>query len=335
MTTAMDTQTATTARQAIETGGTREIPDQEPGWAELGRYGTFNLVVVASQVVAWAALITVADSPALPTWARVTAVVVFCLMMQGVFTLVHEYCHRNAHRGPGLNYLIGFVTCTLFGTSPTLLRVEHWGHHRRNRTESERPELIHPDENAFRKRLEYYFAVLGGIWLASAVGPLIAPLIPHDTALRLARQSPRNTFIAGLGAFKRSDWRALRLEGAWLLAFWVSIVAFGPWRWQTIAICYAAFAFTWSSLQWIYHLYTPLHVVEGAYNVRAPWLLRVLFLNFNYNLTHHRHPAMPWQELHRLSNPRETQPLWYRYLLIFRLPIAFPEDVSVLEKRYF
>ncbi|MEP7347142.1 MAG: fatty acid desaturase [Gemmatimonadaceae bacterium] len=316
-------------------GGEHEISDAEPNWTALGRYGTFNLVVVGIQVVAWAALITIADSAQLPLWARVAAVVVFCLMMQGVFTLVHEYCHRNAHHDPRLNYLIGVISCTLFGTSPTLLRVEHWGHHRRNRTESERPELIHPDEGAFRKRVEYYFAILGGIWLGSAVGPLLAPLVSYARVQRVARSSPRNTFIAGLEAFKRGDWQALRLEGLGLYTFWALVLALGPWKWQTIAICYAAFAFSWSSLQWIYHLYTPLHVIEGAYNVRAPWLLRMLFLNFNYNLTHHRHPAIPWQELHRESALRETQPIWYRYLLIFRPPIRFPEDMSVLEKRYF
>jgi fatty acid desaturase len=322
-------------RKPYEAGGEAQVPHEEPHWSELGRYGASNLVVTAMQAVAWAALITVADTATLPIALRIGAVVLFCLMMQGVFTLVHEYCHRNAHRDARLNYLIGFVTCTLFGTAPTLLRVEHWGHHRRNRTESERPELIHPDESAIAKRLQYYFAIFGGIWLGSALGPLLAPFVSYSTADRLARRYPRNTFLAGLREFKHNDWRALRLEGVWMYAFWGWLMFAGPWRWVTVGICYAAFAFSWSSLQWIYHLYTPLHVIEGAYNVRAPWLLRMLFLNFNYNLTHHRHPAMPWQELHQRSNLRETQPLWYRYVLMFRPPITLPKDLSVLEKRYF
>lgn len=322
-------------RASIGTGGEGDMPDEEPSWSELGRYGTSNLVILGLQAIAWALLLTAADLARLPVAARGAAVVTFCLMMQGVFTLVHEYCHRNAHRDARLNYLIGFVSCTLFGTAPTLLRVEHWGHHRRNRTESERPELIHADESALAKRVQYYLAILGGIWLGSALGPLLAPFVPYATAQRLALRHPRNTFIAGLGSFKPADWRTLKLEGAWMAVFWSSLIVLGPWQWQTVAISYAAFAFSWSSLQWIYHLYTPLHVVEGAYNVRTPWLLRVLFLNFNYNLTHHRQPALPWQELHRRSNLRETQPLWYRYLLIFRPPIRIPEQPSVLAKRYF
>ena len=119
------------------------------------------------------------------------------------------------------------------------------------------------------------------------------------------------------------------------VAFWVGLLWLGPWRWQTLAIAYAAFAFSWSSLQWVYHLHTPVHVVEGAYNLRAPLLVRILFLNFNYNLTHHRRPSLPWQELYSHSDQKETQPLWYRYLLTFRPPVRLPKDLSVLAKRYF
>jgi fatty acid desaturase len=320
---------------AIVVGGEHLLPHEEPRWHALGRYGPINLVVIAVQAMAWALLLTAADMTRLPVWARAGAVVLFCLMMQGVFTLLHEYCHRNAHRDLRLNYLVGIVTSTLFGTAPTLLRVEHWGHHRRNRTETERPEFIHDGESAAAKRVQYYAAITGGIWLACLLAPIASLAIPWSAARRLAANARFNSFVAGLGEFKRDDWRALRIEALWLLAFWSAVVVLGPWRWQAIATCYAAFAFSWSSLQWIYHLHTPIHVVEGAYDLRAPLPLRALFLNFNYNLTHHRHPAVPWQELHAQIDLRETQPLWYRYLLVFRPPVRFPEDPTVLRKRYF
>jgi fatty acid desaturase len=319
----------------LPVAGEDAIPESEPSWATLGRFGRENIVVVAVQVVAWAGLLTLADDARLPWLARAAAVILFCLTMQGVFTMVHEFCHRNAHRNALLNYLLGFVTCTIFGTAPTLLRVEHWGHHRRNRAESERGEFIHPGESAFGKTVTYYVAILGGIWLGCFVFPIVSLLVPYRVAKWLARRERFNTFAVGLGEFKARDWWTMRLEGAWMIVFWTTLVLVGPWRWQTLAVAYGAFAFSWSSLQWIYHMHTPINVVEGAYNLRAPSPLRVLFLNFNYNLTHHRHPAMPWQELHRQSDRRETQPLWYRYALVFRPPVPLPEDLSVLEKRYF
>jgi fatty acid desaturase len=80
---------------------------------------------------------------------------------------------------------------------------------------------------------------------------------------------------------------------------------------------------------------TPLDRIEGAYDLRAPRVVRWLFLNFNYNLTHHREPHQPWQKMHAIVNPRETQPLWYRYLLVFKAPELMPPDPSSIRKTYF
>jgi fatty acid desaturase len=325
----------TTPRHDVEVGGEREIPDVEPNWGALGRYGRKNLIVVVGQTVGWLLLLAAIDDTRLSFGVRAVALVLFCLMMQGVFTMLHEFCHRNAHRNRRLNYAIGWVAATLFGTAPTLLQVQHWGHHRRNRTEAERAEFIHDGETRVSKTTQYYAAILGGIWLACFVFPLLAPAVPYRTSEWLARRDRFNSFAAGFGEFTRHDWRMMQIEGLWMWTFWLTVLVFGPWRWQTVVSAYAAFAFSWSSLQWIYHMHTPIHVVEGAYNLRTPALVRVLFLNFNYNLTHHRHPALPWQELYRRSDPKETQPLWYRYLLVFRAPVPFPDDPSRLDKRYF
>jgi fatty acid desaturase len=107
------------------------------------------------------------------------------------------------------------------------------------------------------------------------------------------------------------------------------------WQWQVLLVAYACFAFSYSSLQWIYHLRTPLDRIEGAYDLRLPTPVRWLFLNFNYNLAHHRAPRAPWQALHARVDPRETQPLWRRWLGVFRPPQAYPQDPSRLVKVYF
>ncbi len=311
------------------------VPHHEPAWTSLGRYGAQNLIVALMQVLGWATLLTVMDQWAWPLAIRIGAGALFCIMMQGVFTMLHEFCHRNANANPRLNYLIGWVTCTLFGTAPTFLQVQHWGHHRRNRTASERGEFIHSGEGAIGKGLRYYFAILGGIWLACFMFPLLVPLLPYSVSRKLTLDARFNSFSEAFNEFGRGQWRRMQAEGLGLWCFTLVLLILGPWHWQTLLWAYGTFAFTWSSLQWVYHLHTPIHVVEGAYNLRLPTSMRRLFLNFNYNLTHHRHPAMPWQELYGNSDPLETQPLWYRYLLVFRLPVPFPENFTSLEKRYF
>jgi fatty acid desaturase len=320
---------------AIRVEGESLVPDAEPAIVAPGRYGNANIAVVAAQVAGWALLLTVLDSGALPWPLRALALVLFCLMMQGVFTMLHEFCHRNAHRDPRVNYGIGWIASTLFGTAPTFLQVQHWGHHRRNRTAAERAEFIHEGESAVSKTSQYYLAILGGIWLGCFLFPMISPLLPYAAGQRMARHERFNSFAAGFGEFSEREWRRMQLEGIAAVLFWGGLGSLGPWRLGTLALAYAAFAFSWSSLQWIYHLHTPVHVVEGAYNLRAPWPVRLLFLNFNYNLTHHRQPQLPWQELPAHSDARQTQPMWYRYLLVFRPPRPFPGALSELEKRYF
>lgn len=331
----------------------RVSPAAQPGGAALpdtfqpeaipskrkGRYGTQNLVVLALQVAGWAALLTAIEhtidrAPALAA----LSVFAFCMLMQGVFSMMHEYFHDNAHPDQRVNYGIGLVGATLFGTSATLHRVNHWGHHVRNRTPAEQGEFIHEGESPLGKTALYYFAVTVGLWLSGLVFPFLALLIPYRAITWLSASERYNTYSAAFAQFKARDWTRMRLEALGLAAFWILVGAFGPWSLTTLLLAYVAFAFSWSSLQWVYHLRTPLHVVEGAYNLRLPTLLRWLWLSFNMNLTHHRRPYLPWQELYAASDPRETQPLWYRWLLMFKPPMRFPEDpaaLSMFDKRYF
>lgn len=311
------------------------MPRTEPLAPRRGRYGRMNLVVTAAQVAGWAALLTVADAASLHWALRAGAIVLFCFLVQGVFSMMHEYFHYNAHRDRRLNYLIGFVGSTLFGTSATLHRVNHWGHHVRNRSEAERGDYIHEDETPVKKVLLYYFATWGGLWIGGIVFPLLALLIPYRAAAWLARTKRFNTYAAAFEQFQPADWAAMRLEALWLAGFWTLVVLFGPWSWQTLAIAYGAFAFSWSIQQWMYHLRTPIHVIEGAYNARLVAPLRWLILNFNYNLTHHRHPGLPWQELPSHTDVKETQPFWYRVVQMFLPPRRYPPPPHHLEKRYF
>ncbi|MCB9592431.1 MAG: fatty acid desaturase [Sandaracinaceae bacterium] len=298
------------------------------------RYGGQNLVVTVAQTLGWAGLLTLVDQVD-RWWLAAPLVLLFCFVMQGVFTMMHEFFHGLAHPDPRVNYAIGLWGSLLFGTSATLHRINHWGHHVRNRTPAEQGEFYMPGESRLRKTALYYFATLGGLYLGGLVFPLASFFVPYSAIEWLAQLKTRNTYSAAFEQFKAADWTRMRVEGFLLMAFWIPLAWLGPWKLSTLAICYGAFMVTWSSLQWAYHLRTPLHVVEGAYNLRLPTPIRWLFLNFNCNLTHHRRPHLPWQDLHANTDPRETQPLWYRWLLVLLPPEPFPADPSKFDKRYF
>lgn len=310
------------------------LPEKEPAYRGLGRYGGQNLAVCAVQTVAWAALLTALDrSPA--WWVTLPLLFAFCTVMQGTFTMMHEFFHRNAHRNRRWNYAIGVVGSTLFGTSATLHKINHWGHHVRNRTKAEQGEFIHEGERPFNKVALYYFATMGGLWLGGLVFPFVALVLPYRSVEWLRAHKELNTYSAAFEQFKAPDWTRMRWEAVGLALFWGAVLAVGPWRWSTLALAYAAFAYHWSVLQWVYHLRTPIDVVEGAYNLRLPAPIRLGWLNFNYNLTHHRRPELPWQELPEHTDLAETQPLWWRYLLMWLPPTPYPSDTTYLRKTYF
>lgn len=329
---------ATGSKAAVVTTGSAP-PEHAPeplSPKRKGRYGAQNLIVAGVQIAGWAATLTIIDRG--PGWLAAIATFAFCMLMQGVFSMMHEYFHDNAHPDRRVSYGIGVVLSTLFGTSATLHRVNHWGHHARNRTPAEQGEFIHEGETRLGKTALYYFAVTCGLWLSGLVFPVIALFVPYRAIDWLSSRERYNTYSAAFAQFKARDWTRMRWEALGLVAFWVGLVAWGPWSAATIAIAYGAFAFSWSSLQWVYHLRTPLDVVEGAYNLRLPAPLRWMWLSFNMNLTHHRKPWLPWQELYAHSDPRETQPLWYRWLLVALPPEPYPADERDLrrfEKRYF
>jgi fatty acid desaturase len=257
-------------------------------------------------------------------------------MMQGVFSMMHECIHNNGHENSKVNFFIGAVSGFMFGTSYTLFRVNHEGHHVRNRTRAEVAEYIYPGESRFWKTIKYYFAVFGGIWLGSFMAIFVLPLIPFKFAHKLSlKSSSMNGYSLSFLHYKSKDWWLQRLDCALAIGLWSIALYLFNWQWQIVVTMYLLFAFSWSSLQWIYHLRTPLHRIEGAYNLRAPTLVRWLFLNFNYNLTHHRHPDMPWQKMHSITNLAETQPLWARYLGVVKPPEPLPIDVSAIKKTYF
>jgi len=304
-----------------------------PG-ARKKRYDAMNLAVVSLQVAGWALLISLLHRDLFfPLKAGV--LLVFCLMMQGVFSMIHEAIHKLAHSNGAVNYGIGVVAALIFGTSFTLFEVNHEGHHVRNRTRPELVDFILPGESRAKKTLVYYFGIVGGIWLGGFIGSILLPFIPFRFRNWLSWNREDNTFTTAVTQFKQEDWRRLRWELLFGVFFWTVAIRLFDWHWQVLLTAYLCFAFSWSSLQWVYHIGTPIHVVEGAYNLRLPTWIRWLFLNFNYNLTHHRDPLRPWQELAAVSNPRETQPLWYRYLRLFLWPQPLPEDVGAIRKTYF
>ena len=292
-----------------------------------------NLLVLSAQALAWALLLVAVVHVDAIGW-KLLAVAAFCLIMQGVFSMMHECFHGHGHRAGRVNALMCWFASALFGASATLIRINHLGHHVRNRTRAERVDYVDEDESRLAKTVAYYAAIAGGIWLGAALASVVLLILPPSFLARLRARGETNTYAAALADFTDADFRRIRLETLAGLAFWTLAWQLLGLTVGAVALCYAAFAVSWSSLQWIYHLRTPLDVVEGTYNLRAPRAVRWCLLNFNYNLTHHRDPGLRWQAMHAATDLAETRPLWRSWLAILRPPEPLPADPH-FEKTYY
>jgi len=301
--------------------------------ADERRLDFMNLGVLGAQLTAWAACLWLAPRSG-SLLLLVPLVIFFCLMMQGVFSLMHECFHGHAHTNKKLNYAMCWLATTLFGASATLIRLNHLGHHVRNRTRAELVDYVEADESRLKKTIAYYVAVFGGIWFAAFAGSLLLAVLPTRVARGLDKRGRANTYAAAFAAFDSADFARIRFEVLAACAFWAAAFWLLELHWQYVLLLYAAFGVSWSSLQWIYHVRTPLHVVEGTYNVRSPWWIRWLFLNFNYNLTHHRDPTLRWQRMHAATDLKLTRPFWRTWLAILKPPVPIPADRTIT-KTYF
>jgi fatty acid desaturase len=80
------------------------------------------------------------------------------------------------------------------------------------------------------------------------------------------------------------------------------------------------FAFVWASQQYLYHVHTPRHAVLGALDLKLWRPLELLYLFFNYHLTHHVAAWVPWIYLPKIAGEQPTRGYLTTYLEQWRPP---------------
>lgn len=292
-------------------------PDRVP-IAELRRRwpipGRLNLAITAALTAAWLGLLVLAS---VGTWpVAVAAAVAFSFVMQGGFSMIHEAEHDKLHPDRRVNHLAGTLLAAQFPGSFSFMRGAHLLHHRRNRSDAELVDYVRPTESRAVKTAMYYGLVCGLVWVGVPLLSVLIAITPRAVLqLRPSTSSSASEYLNALLALP--GWR-VRAEGLATLALWAAAFAVGldPAR---VALCYAAFAFSWSSQQYVYHVRTPRLLVDGAYDLALWAPLRWLYLNFNYHRVHHRDVRIPWLYLDRID-PAPTRGYLATYLALWAPP---------------
>lgn len=291
--------------------------------------GRLNLMLFVASFSAIAGCLWVASHAPWPL--ALLAALVFALINNTNYALMHEAVHRHFHPTLWVNETAGRILAGAFPTAFALQRVFHLTHHANNRSPAERFDYFAPEENRVIKVLQWYSILTGLYWLAlpafAVVYFLMADLIGwrHLLSRRgdwFARQTSAREFLDALERVPvwqaRADIAiAVGVQLAMILALDLSL--FG-W-----AICYAAFAFAWSSLQYTDHAFSPLDAEEGAWNLKVSPVMRKIFLNYHFHLAHHRDPSLPWTDLPGAVRAGDPNPgFWAIYVRMWRGPQPLP-----------
>lgn len=261
------------------------------------------------------------------------AALLFSYANHMLYALLHEAVHGAFHSKRWLNDAAGRWAAAFFPTSYRLQRAFHLTHHRFNRTPSEQWDYLRPGDNRFLKLSQWYAILTGIYWLFLPLVSLLYlfwPRLLEVAMLRnstLARQTSSDNYLSALDGLDRRRARtdvlfAVALQVALFHALWLT--------WSGWLLCYAAFAFNWSSLQYADHAFSPLDVKNGAWNLRTHPLIRALLLNYPLHRAHHQHPEASWIELPRLVDPEEEPQPGYleNWLRMWRGPQRIDEPVS-------
>ncbi len=291
--------------------------------------GRLNLTLVAAQVATAFAILTVASHTRNP-WLIAAMAIAFAFAMQMGFCLAHEAVHRKLHPNRNVNLSVGLFMFSLFPGSFHFFEVAHLIHHRRNRSDDELEDYVLPGENAVVKRGMYYLLISGLFWMLLVLSSIVIAFIPVN---RISLPRPADD----AGAFRKfiqflNDIRPSRVRRDLVAAIvtWTAASFLLHLRLSSVLICYAAFAFSWASQQYIYHVRTPRHAVLGALDLKLWKPLQMLYLHFNYHLTHHLAVWVPWIHLPDIAPQQPERGYLKTYAHLWRPPQrleqAWPEN---------
>jgi len=278
-----------------------------------------NVLLMFLQMITALAVLTAA-SHSKSFFLLAALAVGFAFIMQMGFCLAHESVHRKLHRNSKVNVGMGILLFSLFPGSVHFFEVAHLLHHRRNRSNDELEDYVLPGENTWFKRTMYFLLISGLFWLLLPLSSMMVAMIPRST-IRLPRPED------GAGSFRKfaqflNDVRPGRVRRDLAVTVLVWVIAFPLLHLHLIpiAICYAAFGFSWASQQYIYHVRTPRHAVLGAYDLKLWKPLQFLYLHFNYHLTHHLAEWVPWNYLPSIAAQHPTRKYSSTYFRLWRTP---------------
>lgn len=302
-----------------------------------------NLAIAAVSISALCALLWTA-SHIEGLWVKALCFLLFGLVGNTVFALLHEAVHSGFNDNPRVNYLFGNILAAFFPTSFSFQRNCHLNHHRQNRTDFEMFEAYHDRDSKFLKTLMLYIILTGVYWLSPPVGALWLMISPNT--LLKSGWSGKNNYQRGrmggagmlrnLSQLPKETVVRMRWESLFSLTLQISLFVFLDLSLAGWIVCYAGFAVQWSGLQYADHAYSPRDIRNGAWNLRVSKFTLFFYLNYHHHLAHHQHPHVPWKHLAKFVDFNAHRPtFWEIYARMWKGLVKIKEEApSPIDKNF-
>jgi fatty acid desaturase len=246
---------------------------------------------------------------------------VFGLLMNSVYSIIHEAEHAMLFPNRRWNDLAGAFMALFFPAPFHLIRQGHLGHHLRNRSDDEAFDFYFEGDHRLWRYLVLYGILTGCYWIVVVLSNLVFLFFPFAANKKYWEfDRPSVAFMESLNPSYR---RLIQLECLAVIALHTLIIALLRIPPLNYAVMYFGFGFTWSAMQYVHHYGTERHVTRGARNLRLWGPIDRLWLNHNWHLAHHEHPTVPWLHLPALGSAHDSGKrgfLLWSYLKMWRGP---------------
>lgn len=229
----------------------------------------------------------------------------FGLVMNAVYSTIHEAHHRILFKNRRLNDAVG-VSLSLFFPAPFhLLRQGHIGHHRRNRSDDEAFDLYFDRDKRWWKYLAWYGILTGVYWVVVVLANLILLFLPKLFDPKIWRWD--RTAAVFLEHFSPESFLVMRLEALAAVLLQATLFWLVDVPWSYYVTMYFGFGLMWSSLQYVHHYQAERDVLDGAKNLHLNKPVDLFWMNHNLHQTHHQLPTVPWCYLPKVAELKRTK----------------------------
>ncbi len=241
------------------------------------------------------------------------------------WALIHEAIHKHLHPSTRINDYTARVLSVFMGASFHILRFGHLMHHKLNR--SWQSELV--KEDTALAKANYYFTLMGGLYISEILGSIAMSLLPRRAFLWLTNKGSLTSHpdirTAGERFFYvKTNAAHVRVDTACIfLLYGISFLLYQE-AYGFLLLFIGTRAFIVSFMDNIYHYGTASDNSQAGKDLELPAFAQRLLLNSNYHDTHHRNPQVAWvylPHMHRRQHRAFTGDFIRHGLSQFRGPI--------------